>query len=201
MPLRRSFALVLAGVAVATLGTRAGLNMHEHGYGPGAAAWSMLRYYTIWMNGFVALYLMAVALRGAWRPALSAGLLLSIGAVALVYHGLLADQLTYTGLEAWVDRGFHTVVPLGFALFWLIEPKRRIALPEVLPWLALPLVYCAYALVRGGIDGRYPYFFLDLPRQGVGGVAMWIAILTAGFLVGALAIRALAGAMAGRDPR
>ncbi len=132
------------------------------------------------------------------RGVLSGGLLLSSLAVAGVYHALLAATVHYEGLAVWTDLGFHTVVPLGFALMWLTEPKRVLPLAAVLPWLAMPLVYCLYALLRGALDGRYPYFFLNVPRLGVGGVALWIAALTLAFGLGALAIRAVAGLQARR---
>jgi hypothetical protein len=61
-------------------------------------------------------------------------------------------------------------------------------------WLSYPLVgrYCGYALMRGEIDGIYPYPFLDVAAEGMisvsfnGGIvlgllaAFWIGGLDAG---------------------
>jgi hypothetical protein len=52
-------------------------------------------------------------------------LLLAIGAVAAVYHLLLAGLVSLTGLEAVLDEMLHTVIPVVFALYWLLfAPKE-----------------------------------------------------------------------------
>ena len=46
-----------------------------------------------------------------------------------------------------------------------------------------PLGYCFYALLRGGWDGWYAYWFLDPDRMGVSALAVSIVLLVAGFLM------------------
>jgi hypothetical protein len=48
----------------------------------------------------------------------------------------------------------------------------------VLGWLAFPLAYFAYSLIRGAAVGWYPYPFID-PRQsgGYGRVAVFAVVL------------------------
>jgi hypothetical protein len=75
------------------------------------------------------------------------------------------------------------------ALWWLFfAPRKGIKWDAPIQWGAYPLIYFAYALVRGHIDGRYPYPFMDVGRLGwvqtlinAGGIAL--AFIIAGFLL------------------
>jgi hypothetical protein len=61
----------------------------------------------------------------------------------------------------------HTVIPVLYAVYWLgFAPKAGLAYRVVPLWLTYPLVYCGYALLRGEVDGIYPYPFLDVGRRG-----------------------------------
>jgi hypothetical protein len=66
----------------------------------------------------------------------------------------------------------HRVMPVYMALDWLVDPPRRVLQRrDVLAWLAFPLAYAAYTLVRGPLAGDwYPYPFLDPDEHGYGGV-------------------------------
>ena len=69
-------------------------------------------------------------------------------------------------------------------MWWVgaVEPGRlRIWHPFA--WLAYPIGYLGFWLVRGPIVGEYPYFFIDVDELGYAGVAVWTGILVAGFLV------------------
>lgn len=85
---------------------------------------------------------------------------------------------------AWVDSVLHRVMPIAVMADWLIEPPhtpitfRRAAIP----WLAFPLVWTAFTLVRGAIDGRYPYPFLDPANGGYGVVALYCVAIFGLFL-------------------
>ena len=184
MTLRRVSAGLLALAVVATLATRIALNMEANGTTLPEALWGIYRYFTIWTNTAVALAAGLIALRGRLDGRVSGGLVMAIAAVGLVYHALLAHLSDYAGLELLLDEMLHTVVPIWFVLHWLaFEPKER-ARPAALPaWLAFPAVYCFYALGRAAFDGVYPYFFLDIPEQGLVQVLINIAGLIAAFAV------------------
>ncbi len=86
--------------------------------------------------------------------------------------------------SAYIFRAFHAIVPIAFTLHWLLlEPKGALKWRDLWPWLAYPLIYCVYAMVRGGFDGKYPYFFLDPTDIGVMGVAAYVAGLVVAFAV------------------
>jgi hypothetical protein len=108
---------------------------------------------------------------------------------ALVYNVLLRDILSdYEGLP-WVDNVLHIWVPVYLTLDWflltgLVRGRAR------LPWArslvavaAFPVVWVIYTLIRGAVDGYYPYPFLDPQNHGAGSVAIWVAGLTV-FILG-----------------
>lgn len=150
-------------------------------------AWIMLRYFTILTNLLVAAVMAAVALGRRPPVDLLATASLGIVIVGAVYHALLAPPQPLPGWEWWTDLGYHTVVPLGAALWWLAFGGHGLRLRRLWLWLTWPMSYCVYALARGQADGIYPYFFLDLGRFGAAQVGLNVLGLLAAFaLAGAL---------------
>ena len=190
MILRRTAAALLALGVFAAIATRIWLRMDGDGESFGEAVWAMYRFYTIWTNTLIGLACGALALGRRVSPQMFSNLLLSIIVVAAVYHALLAHLNAFTGLDAVVDALLHTVVPVGFGLFWLIfVPKVDLRFADILPWLILPLVYCIYAMARAQVDGVYPYFFLNLDNLGLARTALNIVGLLIAFAgIGALIV-------------
>ena len=188
------------GIALAVLVTlilRAGITMDERGAGLADALWRMAKFFTIWTNTAVGVTAALIAWRGSAGQQVPAALVLSIAAVGLVYHILLAPEVPLVGLDLIVDHMMHTVLPILWIAYWAtLLPKDRLRFARVPLWLAWPLAYCAYGLVRGRIEGDYPYFFLDLGALGPAGVAAWVAALTLAFALGAALI--VLGARAAR---
>ncbi|MGB1033720.1 MAG: Pr6Pr family membrane protein [Primorskyibacter sp.] len=184
MSLHRGLCLALALAVAATLITRIGLTTSDHGEGIGAALWRLYRFFTIWTNTVVGIWAALVVLGKRPSASFEAGLLLSISAVAIVYHTLLAGFVAFQGLAAVVDDMFHTFIPIAYAVLWLVFGRARsLRLRQVPVWLIYPLAYCGYAMMRGASDGVYPYFFLDLGKQGVGGVVAYVIGLLMVFAV------------------
>ena len=80
---------------------------------------------------------------------------------------------------------------------WLIEPPHQ-PIPfrrAVVPWLAFPLAWTAFTLVRGAIDGRYPYPFLDPANGGYGVVALYCIGIFALFLAVVWVVAAIGTAL------
>jgi hypothetical protein len=108
------------------------------------------------------------AFRGRWSgPGWPAAVTVWIVATGVVYHALLAATNVSIGIEVWSNVGMHTLVPLLTALLWLIAaPKAPLTYLHPVVWTLYPLLYATYAILRGLIDGRFPYFFLDPARLG-----------------------------------
>ena len=83
----------------------------------------------------------------------------------------------------WVDFVLHKLFPVVVVLDWLVDPPTvRLTSRDAAVWLAYPLVWTGATLVRGALDGWYPYPFLDPAPGGYGPVAMTIVAITVSFL-------------------
>ncbi len=103
----------------------------------------------------------------------------------LVFTVLLRDaQEDLQTHVAWVDSVLHRIMPIAVMLDWLIDPpERRIAFRRALWWLGFPLAWLVFTMIRGAIDGRYPYPFLDPDEVGgYGVVALYILAITLVFV-------------------
>ena len=193
-------ALLLALLAWAALGLQLWLSLrlsyaNGHGWMHGLVAY--FGYFTVLTNLFVAL----VATRGAhredggrelaWRGCAVA----SIVVVGIGYHLLLRNVWDPQGWQKLADIALHYAVPLAAVLWWLGRPPRsRIARAAPLLWLAWPLAYAAYALLRGPLVGSYPYPFIDVGALGMPRALANLAALMATFVLVGYGVRAVAHA-------
>jgi hypothetical protein len=91
---------------------------------------------------------------------------------------------------------FHVVLPVMYIADWfLFYERKKTKWYYPIASIAFPLTYVIFLLIQAVIlkfDSSilipttttpliYPYFFVNLDTQGVGGVLMWIAILAAAF--------------------
>lgn len=182
----RLTAAALALIALGSVGLRVVLSVEDMNGDVEAALWDLARFFTILTNTLVGLTFGLIALRktGIYPPWVAA-LTLSIVLVGAVYHILLADLVTFTGLAVIADHGLHTFVPIGCLLWWLFfAPKRTLIYPDLPIFTVWPAIYVAYALWRGARDGTYPYPFMDLPEIGAVAVATNLAELMIALLIG-----------------
>ena len=92
---------------------------------------------------------------------------------------------------------FHVVLPIMYIADWfLFYERKKCKWYYPIASIAFPLAYVIFLLIQAIIlkfDSSilipttstpliYPYFFVNLDTQGVGGVLMWIGILTAAFV-------------------
>jgi hypothetical protein len=93
---------------------------------------------------------------------------------------------------------FHVILPVMYILDWfLFYERKKCKWYYPIASIGFPLAYAAFLLVQAVIlkfDSSiltatpnsttpliYPYFFVNLDKLGVGGVLMWIGILSAAF--------------------
>jgi hypothetical protein len=82
----------------------------------------------------------------------------------LVFIGITAQAATsgYPLYAPWSSHVLHYALPIYAVLDWLFAPGRPRARWRVLAFvLAFPAVWVVFTVVRGGLVGWYPYFFLD----------------------------------------
>jgi len=85
----------------------------------------------------------------------------------------------------WVNIVLHYAFPIAILIDWFLSPiARKITFRQTLTWLAFPIAYVTYSLIRGPAAGWYPYPFLDPTTDG--GYAK-VAIVSIGIAAIALA--------------
>jgi len=184
-------ALILAGLAAASVVAQWVYLMDLRGTGPLATVLEMVRFFTILTMVLVVVAFVTVAatkLRSLSAQVLAA-LTLSVAMVGAVYHVMLAEFWNPTGLGLVADWGLHTIVPLAVLLWWLFHAPKTALIWADLPAFALwPSVYMAYALGLASLDGFYPYPFLDPGLNGFWQVIATLGILGILVLLGGIAM-------------
>ncbi len=153
-------------------------------------------FFTIQSNLLAAAVLAAVVARGRREPGRGLDLVRGASVVYLtitffVVILLLQGEDVQVAVN-WVDFVVHKLVPVVLVIDWLVDPPRmRLTVRHALLWLAFPLVWVALTLVRGAVDGWYPYPFLDPAHGGYGSVAVYFLAILGAFVVVALVVAAV----------
>ena len=166
--------------------------------------WILLRFFTVLTNLLVAIAMTGIAfgLPRSDSPRLLGFVTLAIALVGVVYMTLLRGMLELSGGALLADTLLHKVVPILVPAYWLLwGPKGGLGRRDPLIWCVYPLGYFVYALVRGSIEGRYAYPFIDLAALGAGRVALNAMLIAAAFLVAGFAFVWLDGTLARRRAR
>ena len=187
---------MIAAFAWAGLAVRFGVSYRAIG-GVLPTLWVLARFFTVLTNLLVAITMTALASGRRISPSLLAGVTLSIVLVALVYLALLRHELS--GAAYLANLLLHYIVPAAMAIYWLVfGPKIGLGWRAPLGWMLYPLTYFAYVLVRGSVDGLYPYPFLDMGKLGLARVVLNAIGIAIAFLLAGVILVALGRAMARR---
>lgn len=157
---------------------------------------SFFSYFTVITNTLVAVVLTCAvtdresnARRWFLQPWVSSGIAVSIAVVGLAYSILLRHLWHPQGWQFIADELLHDVMPLLFlAYWWVCVPKGSLRLKHLPLWLIYPLVYFAYALLRGHLLGAYAYPFIDVALLGYPQVFVNAGGILAGFVLIALLV-------------
>ena len=123
------------------------------------------------------------------RPAISSGITVSILVVGLAYSLLLRHLWQPEGFQLIADELLHDVMPVLFLIYWWrCVPKGSLRLKHIGAWMIYPLVYFAYALLRGDLLGQYQYPFIDVATLGYPQVFVNAGGILTGFVLIALAV-------------
>jgi hypothetical protein len=112
----------------------------------------------------------------------------------LIFHFLLrptlfsmSDGASYVSSPANII--VHYVVPLMVLTDWLLfDRKGMFKKTDPLVWTIIPWAYFAFSLVRAQFaafsnsDSRYPYFFIDIDKYGVGQVALNVLLIAVSYV-------------------
>lgn len=137
-----------------------------------------LTYFTNISNIVVAVVMIALLRRPEWFvgedlrariwQALRLDSVLMITVTGVVYNVLLATG-GKTGVDALSNAMLHVIDPILTVVVFLVAGPRGLLRPRtVLDALVIPILWAAWALVRGSFIGAYPYSFFDVTAHGYG---------------------------------
>ena len=119
--------------------------------------------------------------------------LLGIMLTFLVFNFLLAGRPDRELQSNWRVSSIclHVILPIMYIFDWLLfYEHKKIRWFYPLVSVVFPVLYIIFIYTRAFIVNfnpevpyLYPYFFLNLDNLGVAGVAKWVVILFAGFIV------------------
>lgn len=125
-----------------------------------------------------------------WRT-LRLDSVLMIVITGVVYNLLLATG-GKTGWDLLSNTLLHVVVPILTPIVWIIAGPRGLVTGRIIGYsLVVPLLWAAYALMRGAVIGAYPYPFLDVATNGLASVLVFIAVIVVIAVVLALVLWAV----------
>lgn len=94
--------------------------------------------------------------------------------VGIVFAALLSGYDALTAVP-WDNTVLHYIIPVAVLIDFLIDrPKQKISFRAGVWWLAYPVAYAAYSLIRGPIVNWYPYPFLDPVTHGYSRVVITV---------------------------
>jgi hypothetical protein len=157
---------------------------------------SFFSYFTVLSNTLVATVLTceltsreSATRRWFLQPWVSSGIAVSIAVVGLAYSLLLRHLWHPEGWQLLADELLHDIMPLLFLVYWwCCVPKGTLRLGHIALWVMYPLVYFAYALLRGHLLAAYPYPFIDVSTLGYLQVFLNAGGVLAGFVAIALLV-------------
>ncbi len=160
-----------------------------------------ITYFTIVSNIVVAVVLTMLLARPAlftrtdgigtlWRT-LRLDSVLMIVITGVVYNLLLAEG-GKTDWDLLSNTMLHVVGPLLTLIVWIIAGPRGLISGRVVGLaLVLPLLWAAFALIRGQVVGAYPYPFLDVSANGLASVLTFIVVIMVVAVILALILMAI----------
>jgi hypothetical protein len=134
----------------------------------------------------VAAFIWLVATRDAPRSRtlelLRVGAAVYLTVTFFVVIFLLSNVDVQLGL-VWVDVVLHKIFPVIVVADWLLDPpQHRLTARDIVTVLAFPAIWTVLTMIRGALDGWYPYPFLDPANGGYGQVLVVAAVILVAFI-------------------
>lgn len=146
-------------------------NTPENGMNVLQAIGHFFRFFTILSNIAVAFVVSILLMKEERHPLLKPANLTAIAVyifvVGLVYNLVLRQLWSPLGWQWVADNLLHVVTPILYLLYWWqFVPDKPQRWKLALLWLLYPAIYFVYAIIRGQLEGVYPYPFIDVNQLG-----------------------------------
>jgi hypothetical protein len=108
---------------------------------------------------------------------------LYLAVTGIVYDLLLSkDPAAAAVTLTWVNAVVHQIMPIAAIVDWLVDPPRHpIEMRGAIWWMAFPIVWLAYSMIRGAVVDWYPYPFMDPRKHGAVEIAVTLVVIGIGF--------------------
>lgn len=138
---------------------------------------NFLGYFTVLSNIAAAIVLLVGGLFAPTSPGWEwfRGAVTTCMVITGIVYALLLSDVDVDVTYSWVNDVLHRIIPLVMLVDWVVVRARRLPPRSWLTWLAIPLVYGVYTLIRGPFVDWYPYPFIDPREQGY--VSMTISLI------------------------
>lgn len=131
-------------------------------------------FFTIQSNVLAALLLISIGLyivrggKGKSIAYIRGAITLYMTMTGIIYAVLLSgNEVALQTTIPWVNVVLHYALPVVVFTDWMLfPPKRKVEFRKALWWLAFPIAYLIYSLVRGSYTGWYPYPFINPAAHG-----------------------------------
>lgn len=106
----------------------------------------------------------------------------------IVFWTLLHGGRDHQQLLPWVTIMLHGIMPIAVLFAWIVfHLKTKLTYVDAIKWLAFPLLFVVYTLLRGPFIGWYPYVILNpATAGGYVGVAGYVFEIIIGAFIGAV---------------
>lgn len=81
-------------------------------------------------------------------------------------YAVLLSKIDDPSRVLWIDFIYHKLLPGTALISWIIfPPAKSLKYSNISVWLAYPLLFVIFTLIRGAVTNWYPYYFFD-PSTG-----------------------------------
>ncbi|PZX61939.1 Pr6Pr family membrane protein [Hydrotalea sandarakina] len=173
--MKKNISIFLALIVWFTVLTQYWLMIENRSASIGETTLRFFSFFTILTNSLVAIYFTLIVFKNKKgffaiidKPGTLTAITVYISIVGLIYQILLRHTWKPTGIQMIVDELLHTFIPIMVIVYWYFyENKSLITYKQIPKWLAYPLIYLVYILIRGKISNFYPYYFVNAGNLGL----------------------------------
>lgn len=151
---------------------------------------SLLKYFTIWSNIFLCLYMIFRPKKYKVFEQTKGGIYINITITMVVFFIFLSGTWQPSGAGAYSNLMHHYISPmLAIVYLVLFERDSKTTFSDAKKWLVFPLAYLVFAIFICALTGNPVYPFLDIANLGFGvvsfivlGIFIFYLLLSFGFV-------------------
>lgn len=109
---------------------------------------------------------------------------ISILGVSIIYHVMLRNLWSPTGLQAFSTNVLHYFTPICFSVLYInVYTHYRLSWKSLYAMVIYPSAYGLFILARGAVTSEYPYPFVDVNKVGYFQVSIFLVSMLILFVI------------------